>query len=456
MRFDDRMSDMDSLMWSIEKDPLLRSTITAVSILDRAPDPERLRAKIRKGLTDIPRLRQRAAPAPFNIGPPRWLFDPDFDLDYHVRWVKAPGAGTERDLLDIAEPIAMQSFDRARPLWEFVIVDGLQDGKAALIQKVHHSITDGVGGIKLALMLLDTERDAAASEQVGDVLPEPDRVPAWKLLTDAIDHERRRAMGIGLRSLGRALELWDEPFTVARRVQDIAASTARLVAPKFTPLSPLMSNRSLSVRFDTVRASLGDLKAAAKQADARLNDAFVAAVAGGLASYHRTQGHEVDALRMAMPINIRTDDAAVGNQFVPSRMEVPLTAEHPVDRMRLIRELVGRQRAEPALSISEPIAGVLTRLPLSLTTALFGGLLKGVDFITSNVPGVPFQVYLAGAAVEAQYAFGPMSGAALNVTLLSYVDEVHIGVNSDPAAVSDPELLLECLEESFEELRKIA
>src|SRR3954453_17020892 len=127
MRFEERMSDADALMWTIEKDPLLRSTITAVALLDRSPDPDRLVESLDRATRLVPRLRQRVVSNALSIAPPRWEFDPNYDLDYHLRWTKAPGEGSLRDVLDLAQPIAMQSFDRARPLWEFVVVDELAD-----------------------------------------------------------------------------------------------------------------------------------------------------------------------------------------------------------------------------------------------------------------------------------------------------------------------------------------
>src|SRR5690606_39051474 len=120
-----------------------------------------------------------------------------------------------------------------------------------------------------------------------------------------------------------------------------------------------------------------------------------------------------------------------------------------------IRELVEHERGEPALALTEPLANLLNRLPTSATTAVFGALLKGTDFITSNVPGAPFPVFVAGARVEAQFPFGPMTGAATSVVLLSYCDEVHLGVNSDPAAIPDADVYLACVRESFDELVKL-
>src|SRR5262245_35214798 len=155
--FEPRMSDADALMWSIEKDPMLRSTIVTIFVLDQPPDRDRFTATMERVSRVVPRLRQRVLGHPLSIAPPRWEVDPNFDLHYHLRGMKAIGDGTLREVFDIAEPIAMQGFDRARPLWEFNIIEGLADGKAALVGKVHHAITDGVGGVKLQMEMLDLE-----------------------------------------------------------------------------------------------------------------------------------------------------------------------------------------------------------------------------------------------------------------------------------------------------------
>jgi WS/DGAT/MGAT family acyltransferase len=361
-----------------------------------------------------------------------------------------------RTVLDIAAPIAMQGFDRARPLWEFTVVDGMADGTAALIQKVHHSVTDGVGGMELALMLLDMERDPAGPLDPVEPLTDAERPTPLELFREGVDHVRRRQLGIARRAAAMAPGLARDVVGNARGAVDAARSLGRLLTPVTEPLSPIMGARSLSVHFDTLTAPLAETKAAAKQADGKLNDAFVAAVAGGLARYHERHGAPVDALRMTMPISIRVEGQNLGgNQFVPARFPVPMNIVDPVERMRVIRGLVTEQRNEPALAFTDAIAGVLNRLPTSAVTQLFGSMLKGIDFVTSNVPGAPFPVYLAGAKVEGNFAFAPLSGAGANITLLSYLDEVQVGVNTDPAAVPDPDVFLACLEEGFDEVRKV-
>jgi diacylglycerol O-acyltransferase / wax synthase len=461
--FEPRMSDTDALMWRIEKDPLLRSTITSVALLDRAPDHDRFVERIDRASRVVPRLRQRVLGHAYSVAPPRWETDPNFDLHYHLRWIRVAGSGSLRELLDIAEPIAMQGFDRARPLWEFVVVEGLENGRAALIQKVHHSITDGVGGVKLQLALLDLEREPDADD-AGPLPPAPEAQPTDEVhrAIDALLYEGRRQAGTVRDLVGglaaAAADSVQDPVGVANRALRLAGSTARLLRPANEPCSPLMSERSLSVHFETLRLDLRQLKEAARVVSGRLNDAFVAGVTGGLARYHAEQGASVEYLRMTMPINIRSerDERHAGNHFVPARFTVPVGIKDPVARMTAIRQLVESERHEPALGLTEPLAGLLNRLPTTATTAVFGTMLRGTDFITSNVPGAPFEVFVAGARVDAQYAFGPLTGAAVSVVLLSYRDEAHLAINLDPAAVTDPELLVRCIEASFDELFAVA
>ena len=157
---DRKMSDAEGLMWRLEKDPHLTSTFGTVSVLDRPPDFDRLRARMERAVAAVPRLGWRVQPAPVNFAAPLWVDDPDFEIDQHVRRIALPKPGTMRQLLDLATLITLDPFDRTRPLWQFVVVEGLRGGKAALLQKMHHTITDGEGGVQMSLQYLDFERDA--------------------------------------------------------------------------------------------------------------------------------------------------------------------------------------------------------------------------------------------------------------------------------------------------------
>lgn len=439
-----RLSDVDALLWRIESDPLLRSTVIMVSVFDRPLDRDRMLDRGRRSTARIERLRQRIGSG--TRGVPQWEDDPHFDLNYHLRFMHAPGERTLRDVLDFAVPVGMAGFDRSRPLWENYVIDDMADGTGVLIQKVHHSVTDGVGGMELVLAVMDLERDPleeidpATLRQGDEVAPPPQR----GLLARAVSSSVR-----GLRS----------PRSAVARTNEVLASFRRTMEATPTPESPLMTNRSLSARYDTLTIPLKPFKKAAKSVGGTVNEAYISAILGGLRAYHSAHGVEVDQLRMTLPVNTR--DAGLTsadgyNQFVPTRFLVPMTVSDPVERMVIVRDRLTEELAEPSLEFSAAVATMLNRLPTPMITKTFGGMLKGVDFIASNVPGPPVDLFQAGARVQTQFPFGPLAGAAVNFTLLSGPEFACVGVNSDPAAVPDPETLLECLQQGVDEILKLA
>ena len=417
--FDLQMSDADALMWTVEKDPTLRSTVVTVLTLDRSPDWDELVERVERGSHLIPRLRQRVVTPMLRVGPPCWSADTQFDLSYHLRRVRAPEPGSFECVLDLARNAAMAGFDRARPLWEYTVVDGLEGGGAALVLKVHHSITDGVGGMKMLMMLFDLERDPGPPGPCDEFQDLPAFTP-FDLVGRSLDYQRRRALDIARHGAGNAI--------------GAARSAAR---------NP---EAALDVPLD-------DMKRAAKGVGGSLNDAFLAAVVGGVQRYHLLHGVEPDALRMVMPINVRGEGTALGgNHFTPARFLVPLQIADPEERMRALGELARAARDEPAVALTDALALVLNQLPTRVTTAFFGAMLKGSDFVTSNVPGSPFPLYVAGAELERLYPFGPLSGTAANVTLLSHCDTCCIGINTDTLAIPDAADFAKSVEAGFSEV----
>jgi WS/DGAT/MGAT family acyltransferase len=455
----DRMSDADALMWDIEADPELRSTITVLVLLDACPDPAVARSRVERATRLFPRLRQRVTAPSTRLGTPRWVEDPQFDLDFHLRHVAAPGTGTLREVLDLAAPVAASGFDRARPLWELSVIERVEGGGAALLLKAHHSMADGVGGIALAGDLFDLEPS-----------PPPATTPTEPLVGDRSSVARaagalvaaavavpRRVGSLGIGATRGLVGVVAHPAGAARDAVGLATSIWRLTAPSPSPESPIMRGRSLSWHFGVDEAPVDVLHAAARRCGGTVNDAFLAIVAGSLARYHERHDVPVERLRMLMPVSIRRrGDPMGGNRFVPARFTVPVGDPDPVRRMEAIGALAGRWRAEPALPLTDTLAAVLDRLPQPVTVRLFGAMQKGVDFIATNVPGVRTPMWFAGAKVTGIYAFGPESGAAASFALLSHEDTCYFGVNIDRAAVPDPDLLMACLAESIAEVCALA
>ncbi len=451
-RFAHHMSDEDALMWNIEKDPILRSTIVAVALLDSVPDWDRVRRRIDRTTCFIPRLRQRVVSPPFRIAPPRWMAESTFDLDFHLRRTRLAGPGTMRALLDALQPIATSSFDRARPLWEFTLFEGLDgpDGeRAAFAMKVHHSVTDGVGGMELLAHFVDLTRDAPErpEHEVPAALA-PENTRMFDVMRHSVAHSRRRAMGIaqrvpmsvvhGRRPARSRIRSGPPHRPCARHVRSRARSRPQRARCRRSCWVGVSAGGSRCSTFRSTTCSR-----VAKATDASLNDVFVAAVIGGVRRYHERHGAAPIELRMTLPINLRQDDDdAGGNRFAPARFPVPTSIDDPRVRIAAVGALVREWRAEPALQMTSTLAGILNRLPTATTTALFGGMLKCCDFVTSNIPGAPVPVYVGGARVERLYAFAPPAGSAFNVALISHCDTCCVGVVIDTEAVPDPDVLL--------------
>ena len=432
------LSPSDRIMWRIEQDPVLRTPVVVVALLDGEPDWQAVRSTLERAVATVPRLRQcvRSIRAGQQLV---WADDERFSLDFHLRRVGAPHPGALRDVLDLAGPWATSALDTARPLWEFTLVDGVEGGRAAFVLKFHHTITDGVGGVDLAAKIFDADRHprpVAATEGVAE-RPTP-KIGGANRLTAAA------------REIARAAA---DPYGSLRKGARFARSLGRLLEPAPAPLSPMLVGRGLDRHLDLLELPLPDLRDAAHAVGLTINDLFLAAIGGGLHDFHRRAGHAVAALRITMPISLRrADDPEGGNRFVPARFILPIDDPDPVVRARIAHAIAQGWRSEPALATADALAAVLDRLPGALLTSLFAGMLKNVDVDVVDVPGLAGDAYVGGVHIDRMWAFAPPTGAALSITLLSHGDTACIGVLADRAAVSDVDLLTACLSSALDEV----
>lgn len=452
--FDRKMSDAEGLMWRLEKDPHLSSTFANVTILDRAPDFDRLLRRMERATYAVPRLRQRVQPAPVNLTAPTWVDDANFDLHYHVRHLALPKPGTMRQLLDLASLISCDAYDRTRPLWQFVVVDGLRGGKSALIQKLHHTIVDGEGGVQLSLQFLDFEREAPElpplDPETISTAEHPQEPPSQDLFRDLFAGGMRMPIGL----LRQVKDLLADPTSIPD-AGNAAADTVRGVLNQLgdteAARSPLWTHRSLRRRMEVLRVPFGDTRDAARRLGGTLNTAFLTAAAEAAGRYHIVLGSPVDELRSSMAISTRTETSGA-NAFSLARMLVP-TGEMPIaERFAAIQAAAGAAKEASATASLETLAAVAAALPTSLITRLARQQAQTIDFATSNVRGAPVPMYVAGSQLLENYPVGPLAGVAFNLTLLSYNHSLDMGVNIDTAAVTDPTLLRTCLERAFKDL----
>lgn len=459
MQADTFMRESDAFSWYMEGDPALRSTIVTIAWLDRSPKWDVLTDRIERASRTIALFRMRPVEPPARLSTPRWTVDEDFDLSWHLRRVAAPAPRTAATVLDLARVAATTAFDPAHPLWQFTLVDHLEGGRAALVMKLHHSLTDGVGGMQLALLLFDTDVAASRRTVAAPMPPAPrdDDVHGLGLVGESLGHDWARLVRTVADGAGgvpaTAMRMARHPLRTAADAVEIARSIGRTVAPISDTRSPLMTRRSLRRRLDIVTVGLTDLKRSAAVAGGSVNDGFLAALTGGLRRYHEAHAVTSDELRVTLPISIRKDgDPAASNRITLQRLAVPLVPEDPAARIRAIGRRCRAARDERSLPHTNAIAGALNLLP----SAVVGGMLKHVDFLASNVPGIDVPLYLGGARVTSHVAFGPTIGAALNATLLSYDGTCFVGITTDEAAVPDTDVLLTHLAEGFDEVLTLA
>lgn len=446
------MRSSDAFTWSMESDPRLRSTVVTVMLLDRTPNWDEVRQRVEALSHQLPMLRQRVMETPL-YAPPRWHDCADFDLDFHMRRTALPADGSFADVLELARLAQMEDFDRARPLWKITLIEGLPDGGAAVLCVFHHALSDGVGGVQIAMTLFGLTEFAAHDEA--------DRVTPTHSVVDDYAEAARYGVGlVGEAATGVAaavprllVDSARAPLRTARSAAEMATSVYRTVRPVNHAGSALMSRRTLLRRLDVLDIPMPRLREAGHRGGGALNDAFVAGVAGGLRRYHERHDVGVSSLHLTMPINLRTDDDAPGgNRITVMRFDIPVGESDPATRIQRIREITTRVRHEKSLPHTQLIAGVLNRVP----RWYIGSILRHVDFLCSDVPGIPVPVSLGGSKVLKQYAFGPTIGAAVNVTLLTYVDTCALGVDIDAGAVPDLEVFMDCLREGFEEVLELA
>jgi diacylglycerol O-acyltransferase len=439
----------------MESDPALRSTVVAVAVLERSPDWEHLRKRVDRMTRLVPRLRQRVEEPPWRLGPPVWVTDRDFDLDWHMRRIRLPRSATWPAVLEVARIAAMADFDRDRPLWEVTELAGLPDGRVALMTKMHHSLSDGIGGVQLLAFIVDGSRHMP---ELDDLPPVPDAgsFTTPSLVLESLRGNAREALAVTARvcsALPHAPAALTTPYESLASAVGMTASVARIVRPILRSASPVLTRRSMRRKLATFDVPLQRLRRAAIGNGGHVNDAFLAGLTGGLRRYHEAHGASVDELRVTMPVSIRKpDDPIGGNRITLLRFAVPVGLRDPAKRIARTSAISRAWQQEPAIAHTQEIAYALNRAPRSYLQ----GVLRKVDFVASDVPGLTEPVFVAGARVLAYYPFGPTIGSAMNATLMSYVDNCNIGLNIDVGAVPDTDELVAHIRAGFDEVLALA
>lgn len=450
--FGRRMTASETMMWHVEDDPWLAPSGGSLAVFDRPLDPYRFRRVIAAAVAAYPRLRQRVVEAS-SLSAPFWEPDLEFDLDWHVRRVGAPGAGSLADVFEWMTTFLEDPYDRTRPLWQYVLIDGLQGGRGALASRTHHVVIDGEGAVRMAESFVDMERDAPERPDVDltAVLAADagDRRSALRRTEDtlvdalALPWRTARALTGRLRRPGPAREVGREASSLVRTARDQLGAAG----------SPLWQRRSrrrhalgVSIPFDAAHT-------AAHRLGGTLNDLFLAGVVEAAARYHADLGISLEHLHTTFVVSTRGHDASGSNQFTPIPVDLPAAPMSLGDRFAAVRDRLRARRADVhGGGPMSTVAAVANLLPGPLVTSTIRSQARHIDLATSNVPGYLGDTYVAGAKTLHTFAFGPVAGTAGNLTLFTTAGSCDIGVHLDPVAVVEPERFGRALEDALLDL----
>jgi WS/DGAT/MGAT family acyltransferase len=456
------LSPEDLGFWYADQ-PRQRTTMALLLLLDRRPDPERLRAAVARMVEAVPRLRQRVVEAPFGLALPRWEEDPTLDLDFHVRryaLAEEPAEASDEDrLFHTIGPIYERPFDRTRPLWEMIEIDRREAG-AAIFFRLHHAVADGVGGNAILAALTDAARE-------GEPLPPPPGKPpgGWaepsfaevfeRAMRDRVSQDAARASAVA----GALLRAVRHPGSLVQTGRILTELARQFGGRSESPLREFGRARRLAgIDIDFERA-----REAKRALGGSMVDLLLTAVAGALAAWHGAhQLAEVSELRTLVPINLRPREtqglgAAVGNRASGIMIGLPLRIDDPRERFQEIHRRVERRKTHPAVELIPVLASVISGLPRTLYRAVAYRGSQTIDLIVTNVPGVPVVRHLAGAEILAAYPFAPVtSRCPVSIACYGYRGRLYVGLDTDATSLPDIDEFRKLLTTSFEEVMQAA
>lgn len=442
--------------------PRQRTTMAMLLLLDRRPHSDRLRAAMWRAVESVPRLRQRVVDAPFDIARPRWEDDPTFDLDFHMRRYAvshadgAPEHATLDDLFQTIGPIYERPFDRTRPLWELIELDGPGEG-SALFFRLHHGVADGVGGNAILAALTDAEPDVTPPPAPDETPPGPwEEEPFGRQVRDAVrrrireDLARAGSMQRGFWGAAVRPASWATGARIARGIVRDA------MEPRIeTPLQGFGPARRLSgfeLPFEPLRKARNVL-------GGQMIDLMLTAVAGAVGAWHRAHGHgSVREVMTLVPINLRPREeqglgAATGNRATGVMVRLPLAAGEPVERFQEVHRRVVERKSEPIVEYLPNLSELLALLPRPLFRYLSRAGSQNVNLIVTNVPGIMQPRFAAGARITAGFPFAPLAPRCpVSIALYGYDGRLFVGIDADRSAMPDLEAFEEMLRASFAEV----
>ena len=419
------------------------------------PSLERLRRQVAERLKALPRFRRRlSSPRVGSLSLPRWEPAPDLDPGELIRAAALPAPGGEAELMDWLGDFFSHRLDRSRPLWEAVLLDGLEDGRWALVTKVHHCLIDGISGAEVATILLDVEAEpAAGAPTLADAIAplqeeQPDAGRASRL-RGAVEGAVRGGVAAVRHPRNLVSQSWAMAETLVR--DELSA------APRTSLGEPIGGTRRLAA----VEVPLEDVKRIKRELGGTVNDVVLAASAGGLRRLFAAREEEVEHVRAMVPVNLRAagDSLSLGNKVSSLFVDLAVAEPDPLLRYRKIAAAARELKSGNAAAGTDTVIKVAGLTPpaiqsivarLMFTPRLF-------NLTITNVPASPIPLYALGTRLRRIVPLVPIfSGHAIGVAVVSYDGRVSFGLNGDRDTVPDLEVMRTGIEESLAELRQLA
>jgi diacylglycerol O-acyltransferase len=460
----DRLSPQDASFLHIE-DHVSHMHIASVAIFEGPPPPfGDVVAMVDAKLDLVPRYRQKVRFVPFELGRPVWVDDPHFNIEYHLRHTALPAPGGESELRKLVGRVMAQQLDRSKPLWEIWVVEGLEDGRWAMLAKTHHALVDGVSGTDLLAVIMDLSPDAVRPEP-SEWAPRPEPT-GLQLMVEALEnvvqspYEQIRAARAQTRALrrmaGYLLEVTGGLF-----------SLAGLVRP--TPPSSLNGPIGPHRRYAWATTSVDDIKRVRKALGGTFNDVVLASITNGFRELLLSRDEEVDrVVRTLVPVSVRPRDSsgkAVGDGTYENRVsamfaELPVDIDDPALRLHVITEQMKDLKDSSQAVAGEALTSMSGFAPpmllaLGMRLATRAGQ-RNVNTVTTNVPGPQFPLYAAGRRMIRAFPYVPLGGQMrLGIAIFSYDGEVNFGITGDYDTTPDIDVLAGGIEDGMTQMLKV-
>jgi len=443
-----RLSALDASFLAVET-PTAHMHVGWVAVFAAPPDGcvpgfSELRAHIARRLAYAPRYRQKLASVPLGLHTPEWTDDQAFSVDRHV--YRAPGP-----LSDLVDEVMSIPLRRDRPLWEMWICENRHERQFAIVGKSHHCMVDGLAAVELASLLLDPTPEPVAHEpEAWCAAPEPG---GKRLLARGLRDLLAQQLGM----VHLPLRVASAPFAAARQSAAGALRVTRALGHLLpaAPASVLNGQLSPLRRVAWTQRPLADLRLVKGAYGTTINDVVLAAVAGGMRAYLIRRGEEPPALKVMVPVSVRSADDVFGNHISFVFAQLPCDQPDPVDRLYHVHVGMSRRKrdGEPEGADLVLKAAALTPVAVQQTVSRLIASPRAFNLVVSNIPGPNVPMYMLGCPLEATYPTVPLAdNHAVSVGMTTIHDQACFGVYVDRQAMPDADMLARDIDQEISEL----